>query len=102
MRPLCITPCNQRRLAFHARTILSVNQGWNVEVANFRLQIQELLNASPSLRNFLQNTFSEQKNGRKLFLKASELDATQIPEEPWLTLEQVLDGNWLPCQSWQS
>ncbi|WP_316435670.1 DUF29 family protein [Leptolyngbya sp. NK1-12] len=78
---------------------LSVNQGWNVEVANFRLQIQALLNASPSLRNFLQNTFSEQKNGRKLFLKASELDATQIPEEPWFTIEQVLDGNWLPWQS---
>lgn len=72
-------------------------RGWDVEVADFRLQIQEHLEASPSLRPFLQSTFSKQyRNGRKLFLKASGLDTKLVPEEPCFTLEQALDENWLP------
>lgn len=67
-------------------------RGWNVEVAHFRLQIQEQLETSPSLKPFLQDIFAKQyKNGRKLFLKASELDAKLIPDEPGFTLEQALD-----------
>jgi hypothetical protein len=72
-------------------------RGWNVEIANFRIQIQEELESSPSLRSFLQENFVKQyKNGRKLFLKASELEARSIPEEPEFTLEQSLDENWPP------
>ncbi len=72
---------------------------WDLEVANFRLQIQELLETSPSLKLFLQDNFSKQyQNGRKLFLKASELSDKLIPVEPWFTLEQALDKDWL---SWQ-
>jgi Domain of unknown function DUF29 len=74
-------------------------RGWKREVINFRLQIQEELEASPSLRSFLQDVFTKQyKNGRKLFLNASELDANLIPETPDFTLEQALDENWLPWQ----
>jgi len=70
---------------------------WKREVINFRLQIQDELEASPSLRSFLQDIFAKQyKNGRKLFLNASELDAKLIPETPDFTLEQVLDEDWLP------
>lgn len=72
-------------------------RGWNVEVTNFRIQIQEELEASPSLRSFLQDSFLKQyKNGRKLFLKASELDGRSIPEDPDFTLEQALDDDWFP------
>jgi hypothetical protein len=74
-------------------------RGWKREVINFRLQIQEALEASPSLRSFLQDIFAKQyKNGRKLFLNASELDAKLIPETPDFTLEQALDEDWLPWQ----
>jgi len=70
---------------------------WKREVINFRLQIQDELETSPSLRSFLQDIFAKQyKNGRKLFLNASELDAKLIPETPDFTLEQVLDEDWLP------
>ncbi|MBF2073026.1 MAG: DUF29 domain-containing protein [Synechococcales cyanobacterium C42_A2020_086] len=72
---------------------------WDLEIANFRLQIQERLEASPSLKSFLQDHFLKQyKNSRKLFLKASQLNADQIPEKPDFTLEQALDENWLPWQ----
>lgn len=72
-------------------------RGWNVEITNFRIQIQEELDASPSLRSFLQESFPKQyKNGRKLFLKASELDDRSIPADPIFTLEQALDENWVP------
>lgn len=72
---------------------------WNLEVANFRLQIQAILEDSPSLNNYLNEKFiSIYSNARKLFLKASKLDSREIPQEPDFTLEQALDEDWL---SWQ-
>jgi Domain of unknown function DUF29 len=74
-------------------------RGWNLEITNFRIQIQEKVETSPSLSPFLDHNFVKQyKNGRKLFLIASELDAKLIPEEPCFTLEQALDEDWLPWQ----
>lgn len=74
-------------------------RGWKLEVVNFRLQIQAILKDSPSLKNHLRENFVlEYRNGRKLFLSASELDGRLIPEEPEFTLEQALDEDWL---SWQ-
>ena len=70
---------------------------WELELTNFRLQVQAILRDSPSLKNHLNDRFSlEYQNGRKLFLKASRLDANLIPQEPCFTLEQVLDEDWLP------
>ena len=72
-------------------------RGWCVEVANFRLQIQALLNDSPSLKNYLDEIFrAEYTNARKLMLTASGLPANTIPQEPAWTLAQVLDEDWLP------
>ena len=74
-------------------------RGWKREILNFRLQIQEELEASPSLKSFLQDIFPKQyKNGRKLFLNASDLNADLIPEEPEFTLGQALDEDWFPWQ----
>jgi hypothetical protein len=74
-------------------------RGWKREVINFRLQIQEVLETSPSLKSFLQDVFVKQYgNGRKLFMNASELDARLIPQDPDFTLEQALDEDWLPWQ----
>ncbi len=72
-------------------------RGWKLEIRNFRLQIQNLLKDSPSLKNYLQENFVlEYQNGRKLFLDATDFNSDMIPEEPCFSLEQVLDENWLP------
>ncbi|MEB3174016.1 MAG: DUF29 domain-containing protein [Cyanobacteriota bacterium] len=72
-------------------------RGWKLEVRNFRLEIQEELATSPSLKPFLGNIFIKQyRNGRNLFLDASDLSAGLIPEAPEFTLEQALDEDWLP------
>ncbi|MCH9056267.1 DUF29 domain-containing protein [Parathermosynechococcus lividus] len=74
-------------------------RSWKLEVANFRLKIQAILKDSPSLKNYLSENFDlEYRNGRKLFLNASELNANMIPQEPEFTLEQALDEDWLPWQ----
>ncbi len=74
-------------------------RSWKREVINFRLQIQEGLETSPNLKSFLQDSFAKQyKNGRKLFLNASDLNASLVPQEPEFTLEQALDEEWLPWQ----
>lgn len=72
-------------------------RGWDVEVINFRLQIDDILDDSPSLKNYLTDNFvSEYQNGRKLFLNASELDKAIVPQEPEFTLDEALDKDWLP------
>lgn len=74
-------------------------RGWKVEVQNFRLEIEAELDASPSLKSFLRDIFIKQyRNGRKLFLNASDFNKNQVPETPDFTLEQALDENWLPWQ----
>lgn len=74
-------------------------RGWRREIRNFRLQIRAILKDSPSLNNYLGETFFvDYQNGRKLFLDSTELDVTLIPKEPEFTLKQVLDENWLPWQ----
>lgn len=74
-------------------------RGWDLEVSNFRLQIRAILNDSPSLSSYLDKSFlSEYESARKLFLKASQLDAALIPQKPEFTLVQALDEDWLPWQ----
>lgn len=72
-------------------------RGWKVEIANFRIQIAESLESSPSLKPFLNDIFLKQyRNGRRLFLEASGLLPLSIPNEPEFSLEQALDDHWLP------
>ncbi|MCS7292352.1 MAG: DUF29 domain-containing protein [Gloeomargarita sp. SKYBB_i_bin120] len=72
-------------------------RGWEREVLNFRLEIQDLLESSPSLSSYLQEIFPKQyRNGRKLFLQASQIDPQRVPVEPVFTLAQALDEQWLP------
>ena len=72
-------------------------RGWKVEIQNFRLEISALLKDSPSLKNYLANSFEkEYQNGRQLCLNASGLDPLGIPEKPSFSLEQALSTDWLP------
>ena len=74
-------------------------RGWDVEITHFRWQIQASLKDSPSLKSHLNENFEvAYRNGRKLFLKASGLEPTCIPEQPCFTLEEALDEDWLPEQ----
>lgn len=72
-------------------------RGWTVEVTNFRLQLQRRLNASPSLKVYLENIFDEEySNGRMLSLNASGLVPQRVPAQPWFDLKHALDHQWLP------
>lgn len=74
-------------------------RGWSLEITNFRIRVSTILEDSPSLRRYLEENFlSEYHNARRVFLKASALKNTTIPEQPWFTLEQALDHDWLPWQ----
>ncbi len=74
-------------------------RGWDLEITNFRLEIQAILEDSPSLRSYLKERFDiEYGKARKAFLKASRLEPDLIPKEPEFTLDQVLDEDWLPWQ----
>ncbi|TVQ12095.1 MAG: DUF29 domain-containing protein [Leptolyngbya sp. DLM2.Bin27] len=74
-------------------------RGWNLEITNFRIRISTILEDSPSLRRYLEDNFLPQyQQARRIFLKASAFDGITIPEQPWFTLEQALDHDWLPWQ----
>ena len=78
-------------------------RGWSLEITNFRIRISTILGDSPSLKRYLEDNFlSEYQNARRAFLKAGALRNTTIPEQPWFTLEQALDHDWLPWQPDQS
>ncbi|WP_239033257.1 DUF29 domain-containing protein [Leptothermofonsia sichuanensis] len=53
---------------------------------------------STSFLLYLEGKIYTPAKYRKLFLKASKLDAQEIPEAPYFTLEQALDEDWLPWQ----
>lgn len=74
-------------------------RGWILEVNNFRLEIELILEDSPSLKLFLAERFlSSYQKARKNLLKAAGFPASFILQEPEFTLEQALDEDWLPWQ----
>ena len=67
-------------------------RGWTVEMRNFRLQIQAILEDSPSLKNQLESRFlADYQNARDLFLDASSLELSSIPQIPPFSVEQALN-----------
>ncbi|MBF2057186.1 MAG: DUF29 domain-containing protein [Cyanobacterium sp. T60_A2020_053] len=74
------------------------NQGhWQKEIFSFRKQINRLLTDSPSLKNYLEKEFySCYQDGRKMASQHSLLVINTFPEEPFTTLANILDENWLP------
>ncbi|MEA5448970.1 DUF29 domain-containing protein [Leptolyngbya sp. CCNP1308] len=85
------------KMAFWDSERANCFRGWDSEIANFRAQVQEQLDTSPSLRPWLEKDFLKQyKLGRKLFLKSSGLAADVVPENPFFSLDQALEEDWLP------
>ena len=74
------------------------NQGhWRGEIRNFRKQIKDELQDSPSLKSYINGVLSEcYQDSREIFSDKSKLPLSTFPEEPIATLEQILDEDWLP------
>ena len=70
---------------------------WRGEIVNFRCQIQDLLEDSPSLKSFLSENLPKcYQNARKITIAKTGLPAATFPDVPIATVEQVLEDNWLP------
>ena len=74
------------------------NRGhWQAEIRNFRQQINDELNDSPSLKPYLQDIFEECfQKGKAIACDRTQLPPDHFPPSPIGTLEQVLDEDWLP------
>lgn len=74
------------------------NQGhWQGEISNFRKQIRDELEDSPSLKGDLREIFDEcYQDGREIASKRSQMPLDIFPKVAIATLDQVLDENWLP------
>ncbi len=70
---------------------------WRGEIRNFRQQIKDELEDSPSLKNYLSDILGEcYQDARKIFSDKSKIPLHTFPEKAIATLEQVLDENWWP------
>ena len=74
------------------------NQGhWQGEIRNFRQQINDELDDSPSLKPYLQDIFVEcYQKGKSIASDRSQLPLNAFPASPIGNIEQILDENWLP------
>ncbi|MGK7876681.1 MAG: DUF29 domain-containing protein, partial [Xenococcaceae cyanobacterium] len=74
------------------------NRGhWQGEIANFRKQIKDELEDSPSLRRYLLEILDEcYQDGREIAAARSGLSLEVFPEKAIADLEQILDESWLP------
>jgi hypothetical protein len=77
---------------------LEYNQrGWKNEIRNFRLQIKQIIEDSPSLKPYLSEIFLPcYQNARKLFLDLSGMAENLVSLDPICTIEQALNEDWLP------
>ncbi|MBC1192522.1 DUF29 domain-containing protein [Microcystis aeruginosa CS-558/01A06] len=77
---------------------LEYNQrGWKNEIRNFRLQIKQIIEDSPSLKPYLSEIFSScYQNARKLFLDLSGMAENLVGLAPICTIEQALNEDWFP------
>ncbi|QJB26314.1 DUF29 domain-containing protein [Limnospira fusiformis] len=70
---------------------------WRGEVTNFRKQIKDELEDSPSLKPYLQQIFEQcYQDGREIASMRSQLPLETFPEKAIANLDQVLDENWFP------
>lgn len=72
-------------------------KGWKGEIVNFRIQIENLLEDSPSLKSYLEKIYDRSyKNARKIVINSTGLKPETFPTEPIATLTEVLDEDWFP------
>ncbi|NCR53078.1 MAG: DUF29 domain-containing protein [Microcystis aeruginosa L211-07] len=70
---------------------------WRNKIRNFRLQIKQIIEDSPSLKPYLSEIFLPcYQNARKLFLDLSGMAENLVSLAPICTIEQVLNEDWFP------
>jgi len=70
---------------------------WLGEIRNFRKQIKDELEDSPSLKNYLHDILWEcYQDATEIVSDKSQLPLSSFPETPIATLEQVLNEEWFP------
>ncbi|MBW4417854.1 MAG: DUF29 domain-containing protein [Myxacorys californica WJT36-NPBG1] len=70
---------------------------WKSSLRNSRIKIARTLRDSPSLKNFVPSVLEEAYlDGRKIAADETGLALDTFPEAPPYTLEQALDGDFLP------
>ena len=67
---------------------------WRSEIVNFRIQIKDRLEDSPSLKNYLETSYP--KCLKAAIASMSELFT--IPQDVEISLQQALDEHWFPDQ----
>ncbi len=70
---------------------------WKGEIRNFRKQIRDELEESPSLKNYLHDISAQcYEDAKEIVSDKSEIPLERFPESAIAPLNQVLDENWLP------
>ena len=70
---------------------------WKSSIRNSRIKIARTLRDSPSLKNFVPSVLEDAyADGRKIAADETGLALDTFPEARIYTLEQVLDGDFLP------
>lgn len=70
---------------------------WKGEIRNFRKQIQDELEDSPSLKGYINDIFETcYQDSKEIVSDKSQLPLDTFPEKPIANIKKVLDENWLP------
>lgn len=70
---------------------------WKREIRNFRKQIKDELEDSPSLKNYLNDILEEcYEDAKELTSDKTELPLSTFSENLIANFEQILDENWFP------
>jgi hypothetical protein len=68
---------------------------WKSEILNFRQQIRQELEDSPSLRSYLEQILEQSyADAKKIVLTQTSLSTETIPLAPLGNLEELLDETW--------
>jgi hypothetical protein len=70
---------------------------WRREIRAFRIQIEDLLSTSPSLKPYVREIFEDSyRKARGLAADDMGVKPKNLPEIPAFTLEKSLDEDWFP------
>ncbi|MEL4894425.1 DUF29 domain-containing protein [Crocosphaera sp. Alani8] len=88
------------KLAYWDSEIEYNQAGWKGEIQNFRVQIKDLLEDSPSLKPYLREIIDKAYGDAvKITSRKMEVSSNVFPEISIANLEQVLDDDWLPTKN---
>ena len=86
---------NLLKLKYWESAIKENQAHWKGEIRNFRKQILDELQGSPSLKNYLNDVLLEcYQDSREIVSDKSQISLDVFPETSSANLDQALDQNW--------